>query len=101
MSLEVPRFDTDFNWWNLKSTLEGWFFRFQNIQSLVPAGAIIEYAGATPPPGWLEADGEEYPTEQYPELAKVIGVESSPGNFEVPDASSDPPTVGAIWIIKV
>lgn len=99
--LSPPEFPSEFDWPVLRASLEDYFFRLQNVQAFVPSGAIIEYAGASPPDGWVEADGTEYPQNKFPELYKVIGVESTPGNFEVPDATATPPTVGQIWIIKV
>jgi microcystin-dependent protein len=38
----------------------------------VPIGTIIDYGGASPPPGYLICNGEEYKTSDYPELANVV-----------------------------
>lgn len=50
-------------------------------------GEIIDYAGATPPLGWLLCDGNAYPTAGYPALFAVIGYAygGSGANFCVPD----------------
>lgn len=40
----------------------------------VPIGAILPYAGATPPDGYLLCDGSEVERSKYPELFDIIGV---------------------------
>lgn len=99
MSLDIPELPGVFEWRKVKEVLLDWFYSYQNAQNTVPAGAMVVFVGTTPPDGWLEADGAEYPQNKFPDLYKVIGVESTPGNFEVPNAGA-PPT-GSIWIIKV
>lgn len=101
MSLEQPLLPEKFHWPNLKSTLEDWFFRFLRIQALSPCGAIVAFAGDTPPEGWIVYDDTEYLTETYPALSRLIGVESSPGNFQPTPTPPSAPPVGQIWIIKV
>lgn len=101
MSIEAPFFPAFFSWDNIKTILDDWFQRFLRGGNLLTPGLIVEYAGSTPPEGWVECDGATYETTKYPDLFKVIGVESSPGMFDVPDATATPPTVGQIWIIKV
>ena len=39
----------------------------------VPIGTIIDYAGQTPPAGYLLCDGSSHPISEYPELASVLG----------------------------
>jgi microcystin-dependent protein len=40
----------------------------------VPIGAILPYAGATPPDGYLFCDGSEVERAKYPDLYDIIGV---------------------------
>ena len=53
------------------------------LQSLDPVGIVSEYAGVTPPVGWLAADGSEYNPALYPDLFLVIacnyGTGATPG----------------------
>jgi hypothetical protein len=51
-----------------------------------PTGAIIMYAAATAPTGYLLCDGATYAQGDYPDLATVLGVSS--GNFNVPNLMS-------------
>jgi microcystin-dependent protein len=46
---------------------------FLNHVATVPAGAIMPYAGVTPPPGYLWCDGSEVEVAKYPVLYHVIG----------------------------
>lgn len=36
-----------------------------------PAGIPLPWPGSTPPPGWLECNGQSFNTSTYPELAKA------------------------------
>jgi microcystin-dependent protein len=53
-----------------------------------PTGAVMDYAGATAPSGWLLCDGTSYSTTTYAALFAVIGYTfgGSGANFNVPDA---------------
>jgi len=55
----------------------------------VPPGALVPYAGATPPAGYLLCDGAEVLTATYPELYAAIadnwGVPSDGDHFVLPD----------------
>lgn len=55
--------------------------------NLVPAGAMIDFAGAVAPSGWLLCDGASYATAIYPALASAIGYAwgGSGANFNVPN----------------
>jgi microcystin-dependent protein len=61
------------------------------IQSLIPAGAIMPYAGLTPPDGWLLCDGSTINKADYPNLWLAIGltygqpVTPVTGDFNIPD----------------
>lgn len=61
------------------------------IQSLMPAGAIIPFAGLTPPEGWLFCDGSTINKSDYPNLWLAIGltygqpVTPATGDFNIPD----------------
>ena len=54
-----------------------------------PPGAIVAYAGPTPPPGWLLADGSDVSRLQYAALFEAIGTTYGAGNgsttFNLPD----------------
>lgn len=59
-------------------------------------GEVIDYAGSTPPAGWLNCDGQAYATAAYPNLFGVIGYTygGSGAVFNVPDCRGRT-TVGA------
>jgi microcystin-dependent protein len=52
-------------------------------------GEVVDYAGATPPTGWLNCDGQAYLRSQYPALFAAIGTLYGAGDgsttFNVPD----------------
>lgn len=50
-----------------------------------PTGAILAYAGAAAPPGWLLCDGASYQKSTYPALAAALGATGSGMTFQVPD----------------
>lgn len=54
---------------------------------LLPTGTVFEYAGQLVPRGWLECDGAEYVSRDFPELFAAIGhTFGGVGlNFRVPD----------------
>ena len=58
---------------------------------LVPSGAMIDFAAATAPAGWLIADGSPVSRSTYASLFAVIGTTHGPGNgsttFNLPDAT--------------
>ncbi|MBB6333631.1 phage tail protein [Schaalia hyovaginalis] len=51
----------------------------------LPTGALLPYAGATPPQGFLLCDGATHPKTQYPALAAVLGATGTGTSFNVPD----------------
>lgn len=60
----------------------------------VPVGAIMPFAGAAPPTGYLLCDGSEVEKDRFPELFVAFGGETSPNlygtpqlgtNFKLPD----------------
>ncbi len=60
------------------------------LDQLMPTGAILPYAGATPPPGWLPCDGRVLLQSDYPRLFSVIGItwgafDTSRLYFQLPD----------------
>ncbi len=68
----------------------------QALKQLVPVGTVIAYAAAVDNEqrteflraGWLVCDGESYPVQSYPELAKQLGkIYGGDGKerFKVPD----------------
>jgi microcystin-dependent protein len=57
----------------------------------VPAGTILDFAGAIVPSGYLRCDGTAYPTATYLVLFGVIGTTfgtGGAGTFRVPDCRS-------------
>lgn len=53
--------------------LASWQTPSSNGGSSVPVGSIIQFAGDTPPPGWLMCDGAAYEPNDYFLLFNVIG----------------------------
>lgn len=53
----------------------------------VPIGTIIDFAGITPPNGYLDCDGATYSVSQYPDLFSILSYTwgGSGNNFNVPD----------------
>lgn len=51
----------------------------------LPTGALLPYAGATPPQGFLLCDGATYAKSLYPALAAVLGATGAGASFQVPD----------------
>jgi len=56
-------------------------------QPSLPTGAVIDFAGATAPAGWLMCDGSSYATVTFPALFAAISYTfgGSGANFNVPD----------------
>ena len=56
---------------------------------LIPAGMIIAFANETPPPGWLECNGQELSRDTYAALYAAIrdrfGGDDKLNTFKVPD----------------
>ena len=84
-------------WWN---SVLGTMFIFYNdgnssqwvpaapaATGAMPSGAIMDYAGATAPSGWLLCQGQSVATATYPSLFNAIGYTygGSGANFNVPD----------------
>ena len=67
----------------------------------VPVGAVARFAGVTPPPGWLEMDGQTI-TAVYPELRTYLIAEGEPwGNSGGDPLVADiAPADGLITCIK-
>ena len=59
----------------------------RKANELMPAGAVVPYAGSTAPPNWLLCDGASYSTATYANLFAAIGYThgGSGGTFKVPD----------------
>lgn len=73
--------------WDTITTFE--YRRDVNLESAVPAGTIVPYAGAFPPTGWLLCDGAEIGISAYPRLYSAIGTafggDANAGYFQTPD----------------
>lgn len=61
------------------------------LSMAMPCGAILDYAGANPPPGWLACDGRAISRTTYSELFAAIGTAWGGGDgsttFNLPPAS--------------
>ena len=61
------------------------------LQMAMPVGAILDYAGPTPPPGWLACDGRAISRTTYSELFAAIGTAWGAGDgsttFNLPPAN--------------
>ena len=73
-----------------KSQLDSQNTNLQNqINTLIPKGAIFPYGGITAPDGWLICDGSEISRTTYADLFAVIGTAYGEGNgtttFNLPD----------------
>ena len=55
----------------------------------VPVGAIMPYAGAAAPPGYLLCDGSEVEKDRFPELFVAFGGETTPNLYGTPQLSSN------------
>lgn len=57
------------------------------LDAVLPAGAILPYAGSAAPTGWLLCDGASYATATYASLFAVTGYQygGSGANFNVPN----------------
>ena len=55
----------------------------------IPSGTIIDFAGSTPPAGFLACNGNSYATATYPNLFAAIGYTwgGTGANFNVPNLS--------------
>jgi len=62
------------------------------VNAYPPAGCLVQYAGATAPPGWLLCQGQAIARSTYSLLFSVIGTQYGPGDsittFNVPDMRS-------------
>lgn len=60
----------------------------QQLQSYVPAGSMLDFAGETVPTGWLECDGASLLRASYPALFAAIGTlygAADGTHFNLPD----------------
>jgi len=61
------------------------------VSMAMPCGAILDYAGPTPPPGWLACDGRQISRTTYSELFAAIGTAWGAGDgsttFNLPPAN--------------
>ena len=67
------------------------------VNFLVPAGVVVDFAGATPPAGWLLCNGASVSRAQFPNLFAAIGTtygSVDANSFTLPDDRSRV-TVGA------
>lgn len=46
----------------------------ESIQTLIPPGIIVPFAGERVPDGYLLCDGAKHSSTKYPDLARVLGV---------------------------
>ena len=72
LSLVKPEVGASRDSWGSK-TNANWDVVDEFIQMAMPVGAIIDYAGPNPPPGWLSCDGRAVSRTTYSELFASIG----------------------------
>lgn len=69
--------------------LAGTTYWYEVAGAAMPVGAVVPYAGATAPAGWLLCDGAAVSRTTYANLFAVIGTAFGPGDgattFNVPD----------------
>ena len=94
---EVNRLDitnlanTSAKWDSNRTTVEtnsaDWSYVAANSASIMPAGAVMPYAGNTAPAGWLLCDGSTVPSATYGALYAVITTTygGDATNFALPD----------------
>jgi microcystin-dependent protein len=61
----------------------------EQAAAVFPSGSLIDFAGTTPPTGFLVCNGDSYLTATYPNLFAAIGYAwgGSGANFKVPNLS--------------
>ena len=71
----------------LTYTTSGWAPATPSVATGVPTGTLLDFAGATPPTGYLLCDGTSYSTTTYSGLFSTIGYTwgGSGASFNVPD----------------
>lgn len=71
-------------------------FAFSIYTSLIPVGAVLPYAGATPPTGWLLCNGAAVSRTTYATLYQIIGTAYGSGDgtttFNLPSFASSSAT---------
>jgi hypothetical protein len=73
---------------------------FEEINPTVDTGISVLWPEGIPlPDGYVLEDGAEYKVATYPGLARLLGTDTTPGNFEVPDLTGEAPA-GVVYIIK-
>jgi hypothetical protein len=83
------RIQADVNAVHVVGDVVGYFERFPTEDAGPPAGSILDYGGAAPPPGYLLCNGAEVSRTVYPRLFAAIGTAFGAGDgantFRVPD----------------
>lgn len=71
----------------LTYTTSGWSPATPSVATGVPTGTLLDFAGATPPTGYLLCDGSSYSTTTYSGLFSTISYTwgGSGSSFNVPD----------------
>ena len=71
----------------LTYTTSGWSPATPSVATGIPTGTLLDFAGATPPTGYLLCDGSSYSTTTYSGLFSTISYTwgGSGVNFNVPD----------------
>jgi microcystin-dependent protein len=90
LALTKPEIGASRDSWGSK-TNANWDVVDEFIQMSMPVGAIIDYAGPNPPPGWMACDGRSVSRTTYSELFAAIGTAWGAGDgsttFNLPPAS--------------
>ena len=91
--LDYPNGDTPILAENLNHIEDGIASAAQTADAALaatPAGAVVAFAGNTPPMGWLLCKGQSVPRRSYPNLFAAIGTtygSMDASTFNVPDLS--------------
>jgi microcystin-dependent protein len=90
LALVKPEIGASRDSWGSK-TNANWDVVDEFIQMSMPVGAIIDYAGPNPPPGWMACDGRSVSRTTYSELFAAIGTAWGNGDgsttFNLPPAN--------------
>src|SRR5678815_2641662 len=90
LALVKPEVGASRDSWGAK-TNANWDVVDEFVQMAMPTGAILDYAGPNPPPGWLACDGRAISRTTYSELFAAIGTAWGAGDgsttFNLPPAN--------------
>lgn len=90
LALVKPEVGASRDSWGSK-TNANWDVVDEFVSMAMPVGAVLDYAGPIPPPGWISCDGRAISRTTYSELFAAIGVAWGSGDgsttFNLPPAN--------------